>query len=548
MNEDQVARSDATAQVATSAIVGLWEPLRRPVFRLLWLTGLTANVCSWMFEVAAAWTLTTTPGATPLLVALIQTAATAPVFLFALPSGALADIIDRRRYLIFSQAWVAVVSLGIGALSLMGALTPGLLFVAAFLMGTGLIMRLPTFASLIQEVVPRKEIPAAVVLYGVALNASRAVGPLIAGAIVALGGTSYVFLMNGVLSIAAAFFLIQWRREPAAPSNLPNERFFGAIRVGIQFVRNSPALLAVLARGAVYAFFGMAPLVLLPVVARIQLDGGPTTYSLLVACFGIGALVLALIVARIRRRYSRDQLVVAAWVLSAATSAMVGLSHNAYLVGVAMLCAGFAWMAAFGAFQVAAQLALPRWVGGRGLALLLMALWVGMACGGASWGQLATKSSVSTALLAAAVASLFGLLATLRLKLGGRDEEDLTPSPYWSEANLAAPIEPGQGPVLVTVEYQTDPARADEFLDLMRESRRMRLRNGAISWSIFRDVTNAGLFVEKFMDESWLAHLRHRERLTASELELRNRKLAFHLGDNPPTVRYFIGANIPTEK
>ncbi|CAG4882299.1 Putative transporter [Georgfuchsia toluolica] len=548
MNEDHTAETGAPAPGSAGTMVGPWAPLSRPVFRLLWITGLTANVCSWMFEVAAAWTMTTAPGATPLLVALIQTAATAPVFLFALPSGALADIIDRRHYLIFSQVWVAVVSVAVGALSLAGVLAPGLLFVAAFLMGTGLIMRLPTFASLIQEVVPRNEIPAAVLLYGFALNASRAVGPVIAGAIVALGGTAYVFLMNGALSIAAVVFLIQWRREPSPPSNLPSERFMGAILVGIQFVRNTPALLAVLARGAVFSFFGMASLALLPVVARTQLNGGPTTYSLLVACFGIGALVLAMTVARIRKRFSRDQLVVAAWLLSAATSAMVGLSHDAYLVGIAMLCAGFAWMAAFGAFQVAAQLALPRWVGGRGLALVLMALWIGMACGGVSWGQLATKSSVSTSLLAAAVASLFGLLATLRLKLGGGAEEDLTPSPYWSEANLAAPIEPGQGPVLVAVEYQIDPARADEFLDLMRASRRMRLRNGAISWSIFRDVTNAGLFVEQFMDESWLAHLRHRERLTASELEIRNRKLALHVGENRPTVRYFIGADIPNEK
>ena len=533
---------------AAGHLGGPWAPLRRPVFRLLWITGLVANICSWMFEVAAAWTMTTTPGATPLLVALIQTAATAPVFLFALPSGALADIVDRRRYLIFSQVWVAVVSLAVGALSLAGELAPGLLFGAAFLIGTGLVMRLPTFASLVQEVVPRSEIPAAVTLFGVALNASRAVGPVIAGAIVALGGTSYVFLINGLLSIAAAYFLIQWRRESPPPSNLPSERFIGAILVGIQFVRNTPALIVVLTRGAVYSFFGMAPLALLPVVARTHLGGGPTTFSLLVACFGLGALGLAMSVGRIRRRFSRDQLVIAAWMLSAATNAVVGLAHNPYVVAAAMLCAGFAWMAAFGAFQVAAQMALPRWVGGRGLALVLMSLWIGMACGGASWGQLATKTSVSTSLLIAAAASVLGLLATLRLKLGGREEEDLTPSPYWREANLATPIEPGQGPVLVSVEYRIDPLRADEFLALMGESRRMRLRNGAISWSIFRDVADAGLYVEQFMDESWLAHLRHRERVTATELEMHRRKFAFHLGDQPPAVRYLIGADIPSGK
>ena len=548
MSAASADQSSDPVEGAAGAVIEPWAPMRRPVFRLLWIAGLAANICSGMFDVAAAWSMTTAPGATPLRVALVQTAATVPVFLLALPSGALADIVDRRRYLIFSQLWVAVVSFAVAALALTGELAPGLLFVAAFLMGTGLVMRLPTFGSLIQEVVPRGEISAAVVLYGVALNASRAVGPIIAGAIVAMGGTAYVFLINGALSVAAAYLLVRWQREPPPPSNLPSERFMGAMRVGVQFLRNTPALLAILARGAAYSFFGVAPLALLPMLARLHLDGGPTTYSLLVSCFGLGALLLASTVGKLRKRFSRDQLVILAWLLSIVTSASVAVSHDAVVACLAMLCAGFAWMAAFGAFQVAAQMALPRWVGGRGQAWVLMALWIGMAGGGAAWGQLATKTSLSTSLLLAAATSLLGLLATLRLKLGGRDEEDLTPSPYWREASPVVPIELGQGPVLVSVEYRTDPADVDEFLLLMQESRRMRLRNGAISWSIFRDVDDAGIFVEQFMDESWLAHLRHRERVTAAEAEIRRRKLALHIGEHPPTVRYLIGADIPNGK
>lgn len=541
-----MSAASSASTSAAGAVIDPWAPLRRPVFRLLWITGVMANVCSWMYEVAAAWTMATAPGATPLLVALVQTAATAPVFLFALPSGALADIVDRRRYLIFSQSWVALVSIALATLSLTGNLTSGLLFASAFLMGTGLAMRLPTFASLIQDVVPRAEIAGAVVLYGVALNASRVVGPVIAGAIVALGGTGYVFVLNTLLSVAGIFFLLRWPRQAPPPGKLPSERFIGAIRVGIQFARNTPALLAVLVRGAVCAFFGAAPLAMLPVVARVHLSGGPTTYSLLVACFGLGALVLAMCVGKIRKHISRDQLVIAAWVLSALTTAVVGVSHNPYVVGLAMLGAGFAWTAAFGAFQVAAQMALPRWVGGRGLALVLMALWVGMALGGAAWGQLATLTSLSTSLLTAALTSLIGLFATLHLKLAEHGKEDLTPSPR-RELSLAMPIVPQQGPVLVTVEYQTDPARAGEFLLLMQESRRMRLRNGALSWSIFQDLANAGEFVEQFVDESWLAHLRHRERATAAEREIQNRKLAFHVCETAPRVRYFLGVEVPDE-
>lgn len=532
---------------AAGAVIDPWEPLRRPVFRLLWIIALTANICSWMFEVAAAWTMASTPGATPLMVALVQTAATAPVFLLALPSGALADIIDRRRYLIFSQCWVATVSLLLGLLTLVGALSPAMLFIGAFLMGTGLVMRLPTFNSLMQEVIPRNEIAGAVVLNGVALNSSRAVGPVIAGAIVALSGAGYVFVLNGVLSTVAVFFLLRWRRDPAPASNLPSERFIGAIRVGVQFALNTPALLAVLARGAVCSFFGAALLALLPVVAKNQLQVGPTAYSLLVSSFGAGALVLAATVGRIRKRLSRDELLAVAWTLSAAATAVVGLSTNVYVVALAMLVGGYAWMAAFGAFQVAAQLALPRWVGGRGLALVLMALWVGMACGGALWGQLATKTSIATSLLTAAATSLVGLLATWRLRLDGRSDDDLTPSPYRRELQLAVPIGPAQGPVMVSIEYRIDPARATEFLRVMQESRRMRLRNGAISWSIFRDVGHAGRYIEQFMDETWLAHLRHRERVTAAERAMENRKLAFHVGEAPPVVTSFVGADVPKD-
>ncbi|MCC4114959.1 MFS transporter [Aromatoleum toluclasticum] len=530
---------------ASATVIDPWAPLRRPVFRLLWITALTANICSWMFEVAAAWTMATMPDSTPLLVALVQTAATAPVFLLALPSGALADIIDRRRYLIFSQCWVTAASLLAGVLAVSGALTGRWLFFVAFLMGCGLAMRLPTYQSLMQEVVPRDEIAGAVVLNGVALNSSRAVGPVIAGAIVASAGAGQVFLLNALLSAVAVYFLLRWRRDASPASNLPSERFIGAIRVGIQFALHTPALLAVLARGAVCSFFGGAPLVLLPVVAKNQLQAGPTTYSLLVSCFGLGALVLALVLGRVRRRVSRDQLLASAWTLSAAATAVVGLSSSAYAVGAAMVAGGFGWMAAFSAFQVAAQMALPRWVGGRGLALVLMALWVGMAFGGAVWGQLATKAGVATSLLTAAVTSLVGLAATWRLKLDGHGDGDLTPSPYRRAVKLAVPLEPAQGPVMVTVEYLIDPGRAVDFLKLMQASRRTRLRNGAMSWAIFRDVAHAGRYVEQFIDENWLAHLRHRERVTAAERAIENRKLAFHVGERPPLVKAFVGADVP---
>jgi MFS family permease len=507
-------------------------PLANPTYRILWGIWLTANVCMWMNDVAAAW-LMTSLNTSPLWVAMVQTASTLPVFLLGLPSGALADILDRRRYFIITQFWVASVALLLCAAVLSGILTPGLLLALTAANGIGLAMRFPVFAALIPELVPRPQLPAAMALNGVAMNASRIGGPLIAGALIASAGSAWVFVLNAVLSMASAFVLMRWRRQHV-PSPLGRERLFSAIRVGVQFVRQSARVRDMLVRTAVFYFNAIAVLALLPLVALGFKGGSAGTFTMLLACMGAGSIVGALLLQRLRQRVTGDALIVGGALLMAAATAAVALSSAAWQAAPAMFIAGMAWIVAANALAVAVQLALPDWVRARGMSIFQMSMMGASALGAAVWGLVATEAGVQASLLASGASAVLAMLAT-RWLAGDRSlEEDLTPSREFTAP--AAANEPPAGNLQITIEYQIDPARAAEFRLLMQESRRSRLRQGALSWELWWDVTDPGRYVERIVDESWTEHLRRFDRVTKADVTLRDRKLAYHIGTGAPVV------------
>jgi MFS family permease len=505
---------------------------------MLWGTWLTANLCMWMNDVAAAWLMTSLT-TEPVMVALVQSASTLPVFLLGVPSGALADILDRRRYLIGTQFWIATVGVVLCLTKFTGTLNALLLLVLTFANGIGLAMRWPVYAALVPSLVPRPELASAIALNGVAMNTSRVLGPVIAGAVIAAMGSAYVFLLNAVIAIAVGLVLVRWKHEqPVSP--LPSERFFGAIRVGMQYIRQSPSMHAILLRIAVFFLQSMGLLALLPLVAKQLEDGGAGTYTVLLAAVGVGAIVTALFLPRLRQFMTRDELVRNGTLLYAGATLGGAFAPNLYLAIPAMLAAGAAWIAVANSLSVAAQMALPDWVRARGMSVYQMAMMGGSAIGAALWGQIASLTDLRTSLVAAAVAGVAGLAVTHRFKVGGRAEEDLTPVRLWKEPEVAIPFEQEQGPVLVTVEYRIDPARGAEFVDLMRESRRVWLRNGVLAWELFRDTTDPGRYIEYFIDESWVEYRRRQERVIASDIALRERKNAFHIGDTPPVVSRYI--------
>lgn len=512
-------------------------PLRHPVFRMLWSAWLIANTCMWMNDVAAAW-LMTSLSASPVMVALVQSASTLPVFLLGLPSGALADILDRRRYLMFTQFWVAAVAVLICITVLADAMSARMLLFLTFANGIGLAMRMPVFAAIVPSLVPRAHLQPAIALNGVAMNASRIVGPVIAGALLASAGSVYVFALNAVLSVVAGFVILRWRHEPA-PSALPGERFLGAIRVGLQYVRQSSRMHTVLLRVAVFFLQSTALLALLPLVAR-DLRGGARTFTLLLACLGIGAIASALLLPRLRQRMALDHVVRNGTLLQAAATLVVAFAPNVYVAAPAMVAAGVAWLTVANTLSVSAQLSLPDWVRARGMSIYQMALMGSSAISAGVWGYVATLSDVRTSLVLAAVSGTLALPLLRRFKLAAHAEEDLTPSHAFTLPVASRPVEGGAGPVLVTIEYRIDPARTAEFHAVMQATRRSRLRHGALAWELFRDSSDPDRYIEYFIDETWVEHLRRFDRLTAGDAALRAQRFDLHLGDGPPKVSRYI--------
>ncbi len=538
--------SDETTLLApprpAAARIGPLEPLQLPVFRLLWSTWLIANVCMWMNDVAAAWMMSSLT-ATPLWVALVQSASTLPVFLLGLPSGALADILDRRRWLVATQFWLAGVATLLCATVALDLMSAPLLLALTFANGIGLALRWPVFSAIVPELVPRSHLPAALGLNGISMNASRIVGPLAAGALIASAGSVWVFVLNAVLSVASGFIVLRWRREHT-PNPLGRERLVGAMRVGVQFVRQSHRMRAVLARVAVFFLHSTALLALLPLLARGLRGGGAGTFTLLLAAMGTGAIVAVMFLPRLRQDLERDQLVLRGTLLQSAATAVMAFAPTAWVAVPAMFFGGMAWITVANSLSVSAQLALPDWVRARGMSIYQMAIMGASAFGAALWGQVATAGTLRASLGAAAVTGVLAMLVALRFVNDGDgngvEEDDMSPAqPGWAAGPPAqAPEEDGR--VVVTVEYLIDPARAEAFHRVMRETRRARLGQGAIDWRLMHDIAQPERFVEQIVDASWTEHRRRFHRATAADLALRERRLAFHQDGTPPLITRYV--------
>ena len=507
------------------AVPGPWAPLQTALFRNLWIATIVSNVGTWMQDVGAGW-LMTSLSSSPSIVALVEAADSFPLMLLALPAGALADIVDRRRLLIVIQFYLLIVTGTLGILTLLDMVTAWMLLGFVFILGVGNAVMLPAWSAIVPELVPRDEMPAAVALNSVAINAARAVGPAIAGILVAAVGVWLVFVLNALSYVGILAVLLRWRREHHK-STLPAERFLTAIRVGMRFVMHTHALQVVLIRGGAFFVFASATWSLFPLIVRRELGRGPEIYGLLLTCIGIGAVVGALLLPRVRARISRDALVAGASALYALAALALAHVQNIGLLAVAMLATGVAWISILSALQVTAQMTLPEWVRARGLAAFFVVFMGGMALGSILWGQVATRISIPAALTIAALGMVAAIGLTWRFKLGQHQVLDFRPTLDWPAPVLAETPEPDSGPVMVTIEYRVQPAKRTEFVAAMQGVREMRRRNGAYFWELFHDSADTARFVECFMDESWIEHLRQHERASVSDREIRQRAKQF---------------------
>jgi MFS family permease len=513
-------------------------PLRRPVFRALWGALIVSSLGSWMHDVGAAW-LMTTLAPQPVMVALVQAAALLPLFLLTLPAGTLADLLDRRKYLIVIQGWLMLVAGTLGVLTLTGLTSAWLLLVMTFAMGMGAALMMPAFSALIPDLVPRSELMAAVTLNSMAFNLTRALGPAIAGGLVALAGPGIVFMINSVSFTAVIWVLYRWQSQQPA-SSLPGERFTAAMRTGLRYVRQSEALRVILLRGVALFVSMSAPLAFLPLVVRTELAADADTYGILLGCVGAGAVITGTQLSRIRRRLSSDALIFAGTAGVVLASLALAWIRSVPLLALAMLLLGASWISAQSTLQVITQLSLPGWVRARGLAIFIATFMGVMALGAPAWGWLAMVTSIQVSLTTAAIVGALGLMLTRRLKLERYAHGDPSPAEPLPEPQLAMPVEGERGPVLVNIEYRIDAADRPAFLKVMQLVRRVRLRNGSMAWGVFEDSQQPGRFVEFFLDESWTAHLRQHYRVTRDDRRTIEQANAFHRGSEAPALSHWL--------
>lgn len=378
-----------------------WAPLRHATFRCLWLAWMASNMAMWMHDVAAAWFMATLT-ADPLWVALVQSAATAPVFLFGLVSGALADLVNRRTYLICTQLWLALVTCVLTATAALGALGPVSLLALAFASGIGLSMRWPVYSAIVPEVVPRAELGMAMALNGVAMNLSRIVGPVAAGLLMAWAGPTAVFAVNAIMALTAATLILQWRPERAQRSQ-ERPRLWGSVCEGVVYIRRSGPMRAVLVRTVAFFFQASALMALLPMVARNLVPGSATGFTLLLSAMGAGAILITLILPRFRQTFSRDRVMTAGMLALAAATAATAFAPGLPWALPAMAVAGAAWLVSANSLALTAQLLLPNWVRARGMAIYQMVMMGSMSAGAAGWGAVANLTSIRASLYTAAL-------------------------------------------------------------------------------------------------------------------------------------------------
>jgi MFS family permease len=521
---------------------GAFAPLARPVFAVLWAATVLGNTGSFMRDVASAW-LVTDLSASPTAVAMIQVAATLPVFLLAIPAGVLSDILDRRTFLIFVQMMLAAVSLALLLLAQSGLMTVSALVALTFAGGVGAALVAPTWQSIVPELVPRAELRSAVALNSLGINIARAIGPAAGGALVASFGAALTYGID-VASYAVVIAALLWWKRPKGADDGLSEQFFGAFRAGLRYARASRPLHVVLLRALVFFAFASAVWALLPLVARTLLQGDAGFYGLLLGAVGAGAIGGALVLPSLRARLGADALMLAAALVTAAAMAALALAPPKPAAVAVLFVLGIAWIVALTTLNGTAQAILPNWVRGRALAVYLTVFNGAMAGGSLAWGLIAQQAGLAGALALSAsglvVAGL--LLHRVPLPVG---EADLVASNHWPEPLTAAPIEGDRGPVMVQIEYRIRPEDRAPFLAALGRLSGERRRDGAYAWGVTEDAADPERIVEWFMVESWDEHLRQHQRVSVADADVQRAATAFHTGPEAPVVTHLITLEAP---
>ena len=450
------------------APVSAWSPFRYPIFTAIWTATVVSNIGGWMFSAASAW-LMTSLNPDPLIVSLVQVATTLPMFLVAIPAGALADIMDKRLFLIVGESSITITSAMFAAIVWLNLTTPFNLLLFTFLTSVASTLTSPAWQAVVPQLVPKPDLSPAIAANSVGMNVSRAVGPALGGVMVAQIGIAAPFWVNAFSNLGVIGALLWWRSPKTTKKHLPVERFGSAIRTGLRHARHNPHLRATLIRAVGFFLFASAYWALLPLVTRTQIAGGPSLYGYLLGAIGASAVGSALILPRLKEHLGADGVVAAGTIGTAIALVLFGLAGNWPLALAASVVAGASWIAVVATLNVSAQVALPDWVRGRGLAIFVTAFFGALSLGSAIWGEVANFVGLPTAHLVAAGGLVISIPLMRRWKVQTGAEMDLTPSMHWPTPVLSHEVENDRGPVLVTVEYQIAPSDRERFLTALEK-------------------------------------------------------------------------------
>lgn len=503
------------------------SPLQVPLFRRLWIAAIASNFGSVVQMVGAAWAMTTLV-ASPHLVALVQTAALAPIVLLALPAGALADTADRRTLMLTSQLTGLTGTLLLIALAYSGLLTPLLLLACTALVGSAVALHTPAWQASFADFVPRDALPAAVGLNSLSYNVARSLGPALAGFIIAIAGAFATFVINAI-SFTGIIAVLATNKLPRAPSNLPPEPVGQAMVAGLRFVALSPTLKTIFMRSALFGFGGSAVWSLAPLITQERLHGDSISFGLMLGGFGAGSLIAAILSAYVRGKLGNEKLFSISTLAFGVATLIVGASTWLGASLLAMTTAGAAWIFVFTTTTTCIQFASPRWVVGRAVALSQVSVVGSIALGAATWGWVAEQTTLVIAFAAAAAFLLTSLVMVWLAPFPGSDFEDLTPQPVVDVRAPTLPVQSTTGPVFVTIEYQVQPERSEEFLSVMHALGRVRRRDGARRWGVEQDLDRPGIWIERIESATWIDHLRRANRGTIADQELRDRAAAWRV-------------------
>ena len=529
----------AEKNLRTRGSSSLWRPLRVSTFRNLLVADVVSDIGTFMQNVGAAW-LMVSLGAGPIYVALTQTAASLPYFLLALPAGSAGDIFDRRKLVLATESWMMGVALLLAVLTIAGFMSPWLLLVLTFALSAGDAFETPTWRAILPELVPKDDLAAASALNGIEFNLARAVGPALAGIVIAVAGVATAFVANFVSFFGVILLVARWKR-PIRKRTAPPETLTGATVAAIRYVRHSPMILTVVIRTGVVMFFSSALFALLPTVARTVNDTA-VGYGILLGCFGAGAIGGALTMQFARARWSTEVIVSAGVAILGLVILTISGLHRLSALAPVMLVGGAAWVTFISLINALVQNLAPDWVRARVLAIFILVYQGSFALGSAAWGAVAQRAGIRVALVYAGVGTIGSVMFVLFAKLP-ESTADLSPWNHWRMPVVVreATADLHRGPVLVTVEYTVIPEREAEFVEAIHQYGRTRRRDGAYRWGIFRDTAVANRYLETFLVNSWAEHLRQHERQTQADREVEQRLSSYVAGD--PVVHHLIYAN-----